>query len=79
MLFNIFIYDHCHNNLDSEICSFADNNTLYSCGHDLQEIVINLENDLCKILEWLKINRMVANAKKFQLMFLGLHGKKALS
>ena len=48
LLFNIFINDVCLINLDSEIYNFADDNTLCSCGHDLQEIVTNLENDLCK-------------------------------
>ena len=75
LLFNIFINDLFLINLDSEICSFADDNTLYSCGHDLQEIVTNLENDLSKLLEWFKSNGMVANPKKFHLMFLGLQGK----
>ena len=78
LLFNIFINDLCLINLDSEICNFADDNTLYSCGHDLQEIVTNLENDLSKLLEWFKSNGMVANPKKFQLMFLGLQGEKRL-
>ena len=76
LLFNIFINDLCLINLDSEICNFADDSALCSCGHDLQEIVTNLENDLSKLLEWFKSNGMVANPKKFQLMFLGLHGKK---
>ena len=76
LLFNIFINDLCLINLDSEICNFADDNTLYSCGHDLQEIVTDLENDLSKLLDWFKSNGMVANPKKFQLMLLGLHGKK---
>ena len=78
LLFNIFINDLCLINLDSEICNFADDNTLYSCGHDLQEIVTDLENDLSKLLDWFKSNGMVANPKKFQLMFLGLHGKKRI-
>ena len=38
----------------------------------------DLENDLSKLLEWFKSNGMVANPKKFQLMFLGLHRKKRL-
>ena len=78
LLFNIFINDLCLINLDSEICNFADDNTLYSCGYDLQEIVTNLENDLIKLLEWFKSNGMIANPKKFQLMFLGLKGKRRL-
>jgi len=71
-VFNIFIKDVSLINLDSEICNFADDNTLYSCGHDLQEIVTNLEHDLCKLLEWFRNNGMVVNPRKVQLMFLGM-------
>ena len=39
--------------------------TLHSCGHDVQEIVTNLENDLCKLLEWVKNNGTVVNPKNF--------------
>ena len=31
LLLNIFISDVCLFNLDSEMCNFADDNTLYSC------------------------------------------------
>ena len=66
LLCNIFINDAF---LDSgsdqpRFRDFADDNTLYSCGHDLQEIVTNLENDLCKLLTWFKNNGMVVNQKK---------------
>ena len=72
LFFNIFIKDVSLINLESEICNFADDNTLYSCGHDLQEIVTNLEHDLCKLLEWFRNNGVVVNPRKFQLMFLGM-------
>ena len=74
LLFNIFINDLFLINLNSEICNFTDDNTLYSCGHDLQEIVTNLENDLSKLLDLFKSNE-IANPNKFQLMFLGIHGQ----
>ena len=64
--------------LYSEICTFADDNTIYSCGLDLPEIVINLENDLSGLLDWFTTNGMVANPNKFQLMFLGLKGQRRL-
>ena len=35
--------------------SIADDNTLYSCEHYLQEIVTDLENDLSKLLDWFNI------------------------
>ena len=40
--------------------------------------LINLENELSILLEWFKCNGMVANPKKFQLMFLGLKRKQGL-
>ena len=78
LLFNIFINDLCLMRLDSEICNFAYDNTIYSCGLDLHEIVTNLESDLRRLLEWFTNNGMVANPKKFQLMFLGLKGQRGL-
>ena len=64
--------------LDSEICYFADDNTISSCGIDLHEIVTNLESDLSRLLEWFTNNGMVANPKKFQLVFLALKGQRRL-
>ena len=78
LLFNIFINDLFLMRLDSEISNFADDNTIYSCGLDLHEIVTNLENDLRRLLKWFTNNGMVANPKKSQLMFLGLKGQKRL-
>ena len=78
LLFNIFINDLFLMRLDSEICNFADDNTIYSCGLDLHEIVFNLESDLGRLLEWFTNNGMVANPKTFQLMFLSLKGQKRL-
>ena len=78
MPFNIFINDLCLINLDSEICNFADDNTIFSCGNELHEIVTVLENYLSILLEWFKCNGMVVNPKKFQLLFLGLKRKQGL-
>ena len=64
--------------LNSEICNFADDNTVYSCGTSISEITTNLENDLNRLLNWFYANSMVANPDKFQLMFLGLHEKHTL-
>ena len=64
--------------LDSDICNFADDNTIYSCGIDLHEIVTNLESDLSRLLEWFTNNGMVANPEKFQVMFLSLKGQRSL-
>ena len=42
------------------------------------EIVTNLESDLSRFLEWITNNKMVANPKKLQSMFLGFKGQRRL-
>ena len=77
LLFNIFIIDLFPIKLSFEICNCADNNTIYQCGKDLNEIVANLEMDLSRLLKWFAEDGIVANPKKFQLMFLGLKTQRA--
>ena len=56
---------------NTNICNFADDNIIYSCGSDLDGIIIDIEEDPCQALKWLKSNRMVANPSKFQMMLVG--------
>ena len=56
----------------SEICNFADDNTIYALSHDVESMIAKLEIDLYNILKWFDSNFMVANPTKFQVMFLGL-------
>ena len=78
LLFNIFINDLFLISLKSEICNFADDNTIFACGNTIQEIVIKLENDLGLLLDWFAKNGMIANPEKFQIMFLGLNDQRCL-
>ena len=55
----------------SDICNFADDNTLYSCGERLTEIKENLICDTKSILNWLRLNSLKANPEKFQFMIFG--------
>ena len=70
LLFNIFINDLCFFIEKSDICNFADDNTLYSCGANLKTVLENLKHDASKLLYWFKINSMKANPEKFQFMIL---------
>ena len=54
-----------------DICNFADDNTLYSCGERLTEIKENLVSDTKSILNWFRLNSLKANPGKFQFMILG--------
>ena len=54
LLFNIFINDIFMITEQSDICNFADDNTLYSCRERLTEIKEKLVSDTKRILNWFK-------------------------
>ena len=55
----------------SDICNFADGNTLYSCGERLTEVKENLICDTKSILNLFRLNSLKTNPGKFQFMILG--------
>ena len=55
----------------SDICNFADDNTLYSWGQRLTKIKVNLIFDTKRILNWFRLNSLKSNPGKFQFMILG--------
>ena len=71
ILFNIFINDIFMVIKLSDICNFADDNTLYSCGEWLTEIKENLIFDTESILKWFRLNSLKANPGKFQFRIPG--------
>ena len=71
LLFDIFINDLFLNVTKSEICSFADDNKLYSFDKTLDTIFSNLKYDLENVLSWFQANSLKANPSKFQFMILG--------
>ena len=71
LLFNVFINDIFMFIEKSEICHFADDNTIYDCGKDLSNILENLKHDMKILLKWFRIKSLQANPGKFQFMILG--------
>ena len=71
LLFDIFINDMLFFISKSEICNFADDNTLSSCRKMLGNILHNLKFDLGHILKWFKVNSSKPDPGKFQFMILG--------
>ena len=57
--------------LESEICNFEDDTSIYACDKSIDTVIVKLEDDLQKILDLFKENRMCANPAKFLMMFLG--------
>ena len=64
LLFNAFINDIFMFIEKTEICNFADDNTIYDCGEDLSNILENLKHDLKILLKWFRINSLQANPGK---------------
>jgi hypothetical protein len=71
LLFNIFLNDLFSFIQETDICNFADDNSLYVSGENLAEIIPILQRETSNVLNWFKINSMTANPAKFQAMFLG--------
>ena len=71
ILCNLFIFDLMFLIQETEVCNFADDTTIYSCSPYFEEATLKLSNDTHFILNWFRINSMVANPSKFQIMFLG--------
>ena len=70
LLFNLFINDLFRFLERTNICNFAEDNTIYRCDSVLEIILEDLQLDM-KILNWFKINSMKPNPKKFQFIILG--------
>ena len=71
LFFNLFINDLFLFIERTNICNFADDNTIYSCNINLQTILIDLKFDMQNILKWFKANSVKSNPEKFQFMVLG--------
>ena len=51
--------------LESEICSFADDTTIYAYETDVEAVMIRLEGDLQRLMLWFTNNGMSANPSNF--------------
>ena len=68
LLFNIFICDLFLFVSDSDIASYADDNTPYVSANKPQEVIKKLEKISTVLLTWFKNNGMKANADKCHLL-----------
>ena len=56
LVFNLFIYDLFLSIARTNICNFADDNTIYSSNINLQTILKDIKYDMQYILKWFKVN-----------------------
>ena len=55
----------------SEVCNISDDNTPYSVGKNIENVISDQKTDLVGVLVWFKINSLKANPGKFQFVVLG--------
>ena len=72
LLFNISINDLFLIIKETEICNFADDNTIYACDTSIEAVKSRLIPEIVRINDWFRVNSLVANPSKFQIMFLGV-------
>ena len=70
ILFNIFLNDLFLFIQETEICNFADDNTLFACDISLENVIIRLNKDALAVNNWFGINSMVANPENLKSCFL---------
>ena len=71
LLFNIFLNDLFLFVENSNLSNYADDNTLYSCGNNLEEGKQTLRGDFQIVTKWFYENCMVLNSGKCHFMCLG--------
>ena len=71
LLFNIYLNDLFLFLEETEVCNYADDTTIYTCGPNVENVLAKLENDALVISEWFPNNRMKLNDYKCHLMIFG--------
>ena len=71
LLFNIYLNDLLWFVKDCDICNFADDTTIYFCGHDLNELKSKLEKSADIAIEWFRTNYFKLNTDKCKLIVGG--------
>ena len=64
LLFDIFLCDFFFVMNDVEFASYADGNTPFFMGDDLNDFILKLQNALKTLLKWFNDNQMKANPDK---------------
>ena len=68
LLFNIFLCDMFFELSETEFASYADDNTPYVEGDNIDEVIKKLENDSIRLFKWFSDNQMKANKDKCHLV-----------
>ena len=68
LLFNIFLCDLFFTVKNVDFASYADDNTPYTTGENIEEVISKLEKDASSLFKWFSDNQMKANPDKCHLL-----------
>ena len=69
--FNIYLNDLLFLDIESDLCNFADDNTLHVCDLSLNTVVDKLETSAKSVINWFEYNYMKLNESKCKLLISG--------
>ena len=75
LLVNIFLNDLLLEFKTTEICNFADDNTLYKGDKNIKFLNDILKSGITEVLEWFRNNSLVTNPENFQILLLSPKAK----
>ena len=68
LLFNIDMIDFFYECEDSNVASYADDTTPYSCATDIPSVALELQASGSKLFRWFKNNHLKANPGKSHVL-----------
>ena len=68
ILFNIFLSDLFLIVQNIDFASYADDNTIYNAGENIEEVILSLQESSKKLLKWFSDNQMKSNGDKCHLI-----------
>ena len=68
ILFNIFLSDLFLIVQNTDFASYADDNTIYNAGGNIEEVILSLQESSKKLFKWFSDNQMKSNGDKCNLL-----------
>ena len=68
LLFNIDMINLFYECEDSNVASYADDTTLYSCATDIPSVALEVQASATKLFRWFKSNHLKANPGKSPIL-----------
>ena len=75
LLFNIFINDFYLWITQTDLLNFADDNTISAAEKNIENLISTLEEESQAAVEWFKMNEMIVNPDKFQVIIIKKNSK----